>query len=189
MEFHLTRKQTDLSGQWILQQPKGEIVGYEEPLHYQFLPQLMKALGESSWGHQFHGYFYRLRTNSGLIEEFVPASEHYKKSWFAMSQTFHGAVQSLDLIESNIKVLRETYPAQRTTLGIHNQPWLIFTTELYRLRADFSTLLFLIRSILDQFASLVQFLTGPKSSQFKSFADVVKKCKGLAPPPEIPSGL
>lgn len=189
MEFHLTQKQSVRVGQWTLPQPEGELICYEESPHYRFLPRLLSALEQSKWPLQFHGYFYRLRTNAELIEEFVPASEHYKISWRAMSQKFHGALQTLSSVESIIQELQDSYPLRRTTVGEHNQPMLIFSNELYRLRTDFSTLLFLIRSILDQFASLIQFLSGPKSSQFKSFADIMKKCKRSDVCPEIPPKL
>lgn len=189
MEFHLTKKQSARKGQWLLPQPTGETIYYEEPLQHELLPQLMSALQNIEWPYQFHGYYYRLRTNSELIEEFVPASEHYKTSWMAMSQKYHGAILALQSVEAIAGDLSETYLTRRTTVGDLNQPKLRFSTELYRIRTDFSTLLFLIRSILDQFSSLVQFLSGPKAKQFSSFADVMTRCRGNSPPVEVPAEL
>lgn len=150
---------------------------------------MMRALQETKWSHQFHGFHYRLRTNSKLIEEYVPASEHYKISWTAMSQKHQGALLALESLETNVRELSETYLARRTFIGEWSQPKLVFNQELYRLRTDFATLLFLIRSNLDQFAALVQFLSGPKAQQFSSFADIMKKAVGANPPSEIPSAL
>lgn len=189
MEFHLTKKQVVRSGQWLLPAPDGETICYEEPLHHEFLPELMRALQETKWPFQFHGYFYRLSTNHGLIQEEVPASEHYKFAWRAMSQKYHGAVLALQSLQSLAGQIARQYPDRRETIGERNQPKLTFSSELYRLRSDFASLLFLIRSLLDEFASLVQFLSGPKARQFSSFADVVTKCKGDVPPPEVPVGL
>lgn len=189
MEFHLTRKQTERAGQWLIPPPVGETICYEEPLHHELLPQLMKTLQSTEWPHRFHGHFYRLRTNSQLIEEFVPASEHYKISLMAMSQKYHGAQLALNSVESIIRDLSESYLSKRTTVGERNQPKLVFSTELYRLRADYSSLLFLIRSMLDQFASLIQFLSGPTAKQFGSFADVMKKAKAGNPLAELPPKL
>jgi hypothetical protein len=189
LEFHLTRKQSERAGQWLLPEPEGKTVCYEEPLAVHILPSMMRALQETEWPYQFHGFHYRLRTNSKLIEESVPASEHYKISWMAMSQKYHGTLLAMESLESNVRELCRTYLAKRSHIGDQNQPKLVFTHELYRLRTDFATLLFLIRSNLDQFASLIQFLSGPKARQFSSFADVMTKTAGSSPPPEIPNVL
>ncbi|TAL85053.1 MAG: hypothetical protein EPN74_09635 [Rhodanobacter sp.] len=189
MEFHLTKKQAEPQGQWLLPVPSGESICYEEPLQSHIFPLLMSALGGGTWPYQFHGHYYRLRTNSKLIEEFVPASEHYKISWMAMSQKYHGAFLAIKSLETNVAELTATYLARRTFVGDQNQPKLVFTSELYRLRTDFATLLFLIRSTLDQFAAMVQFLSGPKARQFSSFADVMTKCASDKPPEEIPDSL
>jgi hypothetical protein len=189
LEFQLTRQQSTLGGQWLLPEPQGETICFEEPLTAQILPLMMRALQESDWPYQFHGLYYRLRTNSKLIEESVPASEHYKISWMAMSQKHHGALFALEALESNARELSETYQAKRLFVGDKSQPKLLFQRELYRLRSDFSTLLFLIRSNLDQFAALIQFLSGPTANQFSSFADVITKAARDNPPPEIPDAL
>lgn len=189
MEFHLTKKHSDRQGQWLLPIPEGQTICYEEPLHTHILQLTMCALQESQWAQQFHGFHYRLITNSKLIEEFVPASEYYKISWMAMSEKYHSALITMQSLETNAKELSQTYGTRRTFTGINNQPKLTFTDELYRLRTDFAALLFLIRSSLDQFAALIQFLSGPKAHQFSSFADVMKKVTGNKPAPEIPEQL
>lgn len=189
MEFHLTKKQVVRKGQWLSPPPDGETICYEEPLHHDLMPKLMRALQETEWPFQFHGYYYRLSTNHGLIQEEVPASEHYKIAWRAMSQKYHGAALALQSLESLAAQLARDYPDRRQKIGERDQPKLTFSLELYKLRSDFASLLFLIRSLLDEFASLVQFLSGPKARQFRSFADVLTKCKGETPPPEVPNEL
>lgn len=189
MQFHLTKKQVERKGQWLLPPPDGETICYEEPLHHDLLPQLMKALQETEWPFQFHGYYYRLSTNHGLIHEEVPASEHYKIAWCAMSQKYHGAALALQSLESLAGQLAREYPERRETIGENQQPKLTFSLELYNLRSSFASLLFLIRSLLDEFASLVQFLSGPRSRQFGSFADIVTKCESDKSPAEIPAEL
>lgn len=189
MEFHLTKKQIVLDGQWLLPAPDGETICYEEPLHHNLLPELMLALQETSWPRQFHGYYYRLKTNNGLIQEQVPASEHYKIAWRAMSQKYHGASLALQSLELVVSQVSRAYPTRRETIGERRQPKLTFSLELYNLRSAFASLLFLIRSLLDEFASLIQFLSGSNARQFSSFADVVTKCKGSAPPHEVPIEL
>lgn len=152
----------------------------------------MNALENTKWPFQFHGYFYRLCTNGKFIEEVVPATEYYKICYRAMSQKCHGVLLALQYVEETTGNLSRSYLARRTTTGAQSQPKLIFTTELYKVRTDFSTLLFLIRSTLDQFASLIQFLSGPKSKPFSSFADVMKECRKCStanPPPEFPVEL
>lgn len=189
MEFHLTKKQAIRKGQWLLPPPAGETICYEEPLHHDFLPRLMRALQETEWPFQFHGHYYRLTTKHGLIQDEVPASEYYKIAWRAMSQKYHGAALAFQSLESLVGQLAKEYPDRRQTIGERNQPKLTFTLELYRLRSDFASLLFLVRSLLDEFSTLAQFLSGPKAQQFRSFADIVAKCKGDKPPPEVPADL
>lgn len=166
MQFHLTKKQAMRKGQWLLPPPDGETICYEEPLHHDFLPKLMQALQETEWPFQFHGYYYRFSTNYGLIQEEVPASEHYKIAWRSMSQKYHGAALAFQSLESLASQLVRGYPGRREMIGKNGQPKLAFSSELYKLRSDFASLLFLIRSLLDEFASLVQFLSGPKARQF-----------------------
>ena len=189
MDFQLTKNPTEPQGQRLLPQPKGETICYEEPIEVDLLPKLMRALEETEWPYKFHGLFYRLRTKSGYIEEHVPASEYYKISWRAMSQKYHGARLALQSLEANATEVSQTYRTRRTATGGQDQPKLVFSLELYKLRSDFATLLFLIRSTLDQFASLIQFLSGPKSLQVGSFADVLKKCASESPPSQVPVTL
>jgi hypothetical protein len=189
VEFHLTKKQAVRRGQWLLPPPEGETICYEEPLHVDLLPQLMRALQETNWPFQFHGYYYRLSTKYGLIQDEVPASEHYKYAWRSMSQKYHGAALALHDLESLATDLARRYPREKKAIGPLSQPMFAFSTELYTLRTLFATLLFLIRSLLDEFASLVQFLSGPQAKQFRSFADVAAKCKGEKIPTEVPGDL
>jgi hypothetical protein len=189
VEFHLTKKQVVRSGQWLLPPPEGETVCYEEPLHADLFPQLMRALQETKWPFQFLGYYYRLSTKHGLIQDEVPASEHYKYAWRSMSQKYHGAALALQALESLAADLVGRYPREKQAIGPRSQPKFVFSTELYALRTHFATLLFLIRSLLDEFAALVQFLSGPQAKQFRSFADVAAKCKGDKPPTEVPEDL
>lgn len=189
MEFNLTKKQVKRTGQWLMPPPEGKTICYEEPLHHQLLPKLMRALQETKWPQQFHGYYYQLKTNHGLVREEVPASEYYKIAHRAMQQKFHAATLTLESIEDLTSSLAETYPERREEIGSTNQPKLCFTHELYALRRDFASLLFLQRSLLDEFSSLMQFLSGPKSRQFSSFADLMTKCRGDNPPTEIPAEL
>ncbi len=185
MEFQLTKRYEEPKGQWSLPVPVGTTICYEEPLRHQLFPQLMAALAETGWPFQFHGYFYQLRTKSNTIEEIVPASEYYKICYMAMSQTYHGALGNLESIDRIVSSLNSSYLQRRKTVLNSTQPKLVFTTELYQLRTEFSSLLFLIRSLLDQFASLIQFLSGPKARMFKSFADLMKKAALDTPPPEL----
>jgi len=189
MEFNLTKKQIQRTGQWLTPPPDGNTICYEEPLHHAILPGLMQALNDTKWPYQFHGYFYQLKTNYGLIQEEVPASEYYKIAHRAMLQKYHAATLTLQFIESLISDLAKKYPEVRKTIGKTNQPKLNFNLELYNLRSSFASLLFLQRSLLDEFSSLVQFLSGPKSKQFSSFADLMSKCKGSNPPNEVPPEL
>lgn len=99
MKFHLTRKQVERTGQWLLPPPDGESICYEEPLHHALLPELMRALAETNWPDQFRGYYYQLSTNHGLIQEEVPACEYYKLAWRAMSDKYHGAVLALHRLD------------------------------------------------------------------------------------------
>lgn len=177
MQFHLTKKQNVRKGQWLLPPVEGRTICYEEPLYHQLLPRLMQALQETKWSYQFHGYYYRLTTNKGLIEDEVPASEYYKLAWRSMSQKYHGAALALQSIESIAADLALSYPARRQIVNRTNQPKISFSLELYTLRTSFASLLFLIRSLLDEFASLAQFLTAPNARQFGSFADIVTKCE------------
>ncbi|WP_243285850.1 hypothetical protein [Geothrix terrae] len=119
----------------------------------------------------------------------MPASEHYKIAWRSMSQKYHGAELALQSVESLAANLMREYPNRRETIGERNQPKLSFSLELYNLRSNFASFLFLIRSLLDEFAALVQFLTAPNAQQFKSFADIVKKCRNSTTPSEIPAEL
>ena len=189
MEFNLTKKQVKRTGQWLMPPPEGKTICYEEPLHHQLLPKLMQAIQATDWPRQFHGYYYQLKTNHGLVHEEVPASEYYKIAHRAMQQKYHAAVLTLESIEALTSSLAETYPQRRGHVHTTSQPKLCFTHELYALRRDFASLLFLQRSLLDEFASLVQFLPGPRSRQFSSFADLMTKCIGDNPPMEIPTDL
>lgn len=186
MEFHLTKKQAKQAGEWLAPAPEGTVICYEEPLHFRLLPKLMQALQSTKWPYQFHGYYYRLRTNHGLVQEEVPASEYYKIAYRSMQQKYHAAALALESIEVLTKSLTQAYPDLRGTVARTNQPKLRFSHELYTLRSAFASLLFLQRSLLDEFSSLVQFLTGPRAQQFGSFADVMTKCKGENPPDAIP---
>ena len=64
-----------------------------------------------------------------------------------------------------------------------------FNHELYDLRARISSCLFLIRSLLDQFSALIQFLSGPHSNQYSSFSDVATKATKRPAPPELDDEL
>ncbi len=187
MEFHLTKKEVALEGQWHLPAPQGRTIRYEEPLNHNFLPKLARALEATRWPSQFLGYFYRLKTNRGVIHESTPAPEFYKIAWRSMTQKYHGVTIAFQSVEQNILAIEREYLSRRTAFGEQQQPSLIFSLELYRLRSDFATLLFLIRSILDQFASLVQFFSGPKARQYSSFADIVSKCENDTPLNEVPT--
>ncbi|HVK95005.1 MAG TPA: hypothetical protein VM571_09790 [Noviherbaspirillum sp.] len=187
MEFHLTKKEAALEGQWLLPPPQGRTIRYEEPLHHGFLPKIARALETTRWPSQFWGYHYRLKTNRGLIHESTPASEYYKIAWRSMSQKYHGAAIALKSVEQNVYTIRSEYLSRRIAFGEQQQPSLSFSLELYQLRSDFATLLFLIRSILDQFASIVQFLSGPRAKQYSSFADLVSKCENGTSMAEVPS--
>lgn len=177
MQFHLTKKQITRKGQWLLPPIEGQTICYTEPLYHHLLPKLMQALQETKWPFQFHGYYYRLTTKKGLIEEELPASEYYKLAWRSMSQKYHGATLALQSIESIAADLAQSYPVRRQVISRTNQPKISFSLELYTLRTSFASLLFLIRSLLDEFASLAQFLTAPNARQFGSFAGIVAKCE------------
>lgn len=189
MRFNLTKKQVERKGQWLLPPPDGETICYEEPLHHDLFPRLMRALEVTGWPFQFHGYYYQLSTNRGLIHEEIPASEYYKFAWRSMSQKYHGAVLAFQALELLAEQLAREYPMRRDTRGEMRQPNLTFSLELYNLRSSFASLLFLIRSLLDEFASLVQFLSGPKARQFSSFADIATKCEGGIALAEVPAKL
>ncbi|MGH2507939.1 MAG: hypothetical protein ACRDHZ_11130, partial [Ktedonobacteraceae bacterium] len=163
MEFYLTKKKPNPQKDRPLLTELGKSVCYEEPLHYTLFPNLMNVLQNTEWPYQFHGYYYWIRTKSDIFEEIIPASEYYKISYRAMSQKYHGALANYEEINRIIESLSDSYLRRRGQVGNSSQPKLVFTKELYTLRAEFSSLLFLIRAMLDQLAVLIQFLSGPRS--------------------------
>ena len=189
MEFYLTKNPRQRSADVAIVLPEGQTVCYEEPIHSELLPKLLRAIDGSDWPVQFHGHYYCVRARRGLIHDEVPASEYYKFAWRSMSQKYHGAALALRSLEALAAEITRRYPVERSMIGPTSQPKFVFSTELYSLRMTFATEIFLIRALLDELASLVQFLSGPKSRQYRSFADIAQKCGSQSPPAEVPPDL
>lgn len=189
MEFNLTKNPKAPRGQYLLDVPSGVTIAYEEPLKNDLFPALKRALSQTNWPMQFNGLYYRLRSNGGFLEECVPAPEYYKLSMRAMSQKYHSFLCNGRNLETLIRHIQEVYQNNLDRFGRSGQPKIRFNMELYELRTELSSFLFHIKALLDQFAALVQFLSGPRANKFASFNDLVKKARKANPPPEIDKKL
>ncbi len=106
-----------------------------------------------------------------------------------MSQKYHGMICACKSIQSIASELSRRFKSGIGVTHFENNSRIKFEMELYQMRADLSSYMFLSRSLLDQFSILIQFLTGPKSKLYSSFTDVMKKAKKNPPPDELDSEL
>jgi hypothetical protein len=177
MEFNLSHNDAKAKGQYQLNVPEGQSIAYEEPLYNWLFRETSKAMESTKWPRQFIGRYYRSKSNNGFLEEVVPAPEYYKISIRGMTQKFHGMLCNIKSIKNTCKEISENFEQGKGVSYFNDQPRLKFDMELYNLRSDISSYLFLVRSLLDQFAIILQSFTGPKSQMFSSFSDLMKKIK------------
>ena len=181
MEFLLRNSLPDQKWREHVVPVLGETVCYMESLRYYVLSKLMTAISETRWNEKFYGKYYSLKSKSTVIRDEYPASEYYKISQRSLTQKFHAIDLTLESIESRAAAVGEKYRREKKLFPQTQQPYIEFGAHLYLLRADYASLLFLIRAVLDEFAHLLQFICGPESNQVKSFSDVMKWAEKSTP--------
>lgn len=177
MEFHLSYNDAKAKGQYQLKVPEGQTIAYEEPLYNWLFRETSKAMESTKWPRQFLGRYYRSKSNNGFLEEVVPAPEYYKISIRGMTQKFHGMLCNIESIKNTCIEISKKFEQGNGVSYFNDQPRLKFDMELYKLRSEISSYLFLIRSLLDQFAIILQSFSGPKSKMYSSFTDLMKKIR------------
>lgn len=119
------------------------------------------------------GIYYRFKSETGFIEELYPAGAFISHMLMDISNRWHSASLCHERIARSYRKIREGYEKNRSTYG-SGYPKLYFNDELHELRADYASLLYLIRASLDQIASCVYELLGVKRDPVRSFAKLIK---------------
>ncbi|MEQ1595545.1 MAG: hypothetical protein ABL985_10650 [Casimicrobium sp.] len=175
MEFHLRSNPSDQKWRSELPPLPGLPVCYVESLTVSVLKKLMQTIHSTGWASQFRDKYYALRSKSGVIREEYPATEYYKISERSLSQKFHAIELTFNSLRGRIENATAKYRREMTMFVDSRQPCIEFQSDLYLVRAEFASLLFLMRAALDEFAMLLQFLGGPNTDQVSSFSAVMKR--------------
>lgn len=194
MDLHLTNKNAVKSDENVfpeqvlgLPQPAGQAVAYREPLYANPLQRTGKAISESGRREQLHEKTYRFRSNSGYIQELIPAPEYYKLAIRRLRNSLHSALVARRRVDVDLQCI-EVLGDRARRRDRDEQPRLTLSTELYELRADLSAYVTSVRASLDILATVAQTVYGPDVGPFRSFTRLygfLKKPVGQQIDPEL----
>lgn len=152
----------------------GKVVRYEMPALRPPFPQLASWLEESFYPREFWGIEYYVATNSGYIDRIIPAAEYYKLAFRSIADELYSIALSVDRIDNLQIEINEAYKNTREVMPASGQSSFRASTYVYTLKSELGNFFFVSRSLLDTIATLMHFLYGPKSKQYRSFTDFIK---------------
>jgi hypothetical protein len=153
---------------------RGALVRYTMPALPRAFPKLAALLDGSSHRALFLEIHYYIETKEQSLRDLVPAAEYYKVVFKAVADKQYSLRVGFQRVRALERRIQDAYKATRERLAGTNQPSFNVADEVYALKSEVASVLFVARGVLDTITSLMHFLYGPSSRQFRSFADFVK---------------
>jgi hypothetical protein len=152
----------------------GELVRFEMPALRWPFPQLLNLLEMGTYPSRFVGVEYYLSGKKGFIDRLIPAPEYYKFAFRWIAEKVYSLDRSVANLDELLAQVRGTYNATRERLPETGQPSFAVQEQVYAIKSELGNFFFSSRAVMDTVATLMNFLYGPSSPTFNSYADFVK---------------
>ncbi len=152
----------------------GELVRFEMPALRWPFPQLLNLLEMGKYPRRFVGVEYYLSGKKGFIDRLIPAPEYYKFAFRWIAEKVYSFDRSPAKIDELLVEERNMYTETRKTLPKTGQPSFAVQEQVYAIKSELGNFFFSSRAVMDTIATLMNFLYGPSSPTFNSFAAFVK---------------
>lgn len=152
----------------------GELVRFEMPALRWPFPQLLSLLEMGIYPRRFVGVEYYLSGKKGFIDRLIPAPEYYKFAFRWIAEKIYSLDRSVANVDELLAQVRDTYNATRKRLPETGQPSFAVHEQVYAIKSELGNFFFSSRAVMDTVATLMNFLYGPSSRTFNSFAEFIK---------------
>lgn len=151
----------------------GPLVRYQTPALPNAFPQLSRILEGSNHRADFMGTYYHIESADRRIEQLLPAADYYKFVFRAVADRRFALELGLARLRELEDWIQRYYHQIRDPLLRTRQPSQRVIEKVYALRSELSSILLLARGTLNTIATLLPFLYGSISLQFRGFAAFV----------------
>jgi hypothetical protein len=162
----------------------GQLVRFEMPALPGPFPQLLNLLERGTYPRSFVGVEYYLSGKKGFIDRIIPAPEYYKFAFRWIAEKVYSLNRSVAKIEELLAEVRDIYTTTRITLPKTGQSSFSMQQQVYAIKSELGNFFFSSRAVMDTVATLMNFLYGPPSQTFNSFASFIKAATKDIPSPQ-----
>lgn len=159
----------------------GQVIRYEMPALPLPFPKLLNLLETSHYPERFVGIEYYLAGRKGFIDRIIPAPEYYKYAFRWIAEKVYSLNRSVTTIADLLAEIQEFYTATRERIPGTGQSSFLVQEQVYAIKSELGNFFFSSRAAMDTAATLMNFLYGPPSPTFHSFATFSKMMTKDAP--------
>jgi hypothetical protein len=152
---------------------RGALVPYETPTLPDAFPQLGRLLDGSARRAEFSGIHYHITSTDPRLEQLLPAAGYSKFVFRAVADRRYALELGVGRLRELERWIQRYYDEIREPTLRTEQPSFRVVDKVYGLKSELGNILLLARGTLDTIATLLPFLYGPASPQFRGFAAFV----------------
>ena len=160
-----------------LEASRGSLVRYEMPTLPQPFTRLADVLSHPSYRRRWIGTEY-FADYGQRLQQIIPAVEYHKFVFRAAAEKLDALRHGLARIAELERSIAEQHHETRTVIPVTQQPSITLRSDVYALKSELASALFVTSSLLETLVTLMPVLYGADSDPFRSFARYVRNIRG-----------